>query len=60
MIPFGFDIFVSMSIFNAPMRKIVAGLMPFIIVSLVALFITTYLPEITLWLTKTLYPKSFP
>lgn len=42
------------------MRKIVAGLMPFIIVSLIALFLTTYVPEITLWLPKQLYPKSFP
>jgi C4-dicarboxylate transporter DctM subunit len=58
--PFGFNIFVTMSIFRAPMRKIVAGLMPFIIVSLIALFITTYVPEITLWLPKQLYPKSFP
>ena len=58
--PFGFNIFVSMSIFNAPMRKIIAGLTPFIIVSLLALFITTYVPQITLWLPKILYPKSFP
>jgi C4-dicarboxylate transporter, DctM subunit len=58
--PFGFNLFVSMSIFNAPMRKIAAGLAPFIIVSLVALFIITYLPQITLWLPKILYPKSFP
>jgi C4-dicarboxylate transporter DctM subunit len=57
--PFGFNLFVSMSIFNAPMRKIVAGLTPFIIVSLLALFITTYVPQITLWLPKILYPKSF-
>jgi len=25
-----------------------------------ALFITTYVPELTLWLPKQLYPKSFP
>jgi C4-dicarboxylate transporter DctM subunit len=58
--PFGFNIFVTMSIFRAPMKKIVEGLMPFIIVSLIALFITTYVPELTLWLPKQLYPKSFP
>jgi C4-dicarboxylate transporter DctM subunit len=58
--PFGFNLFVSMSIFNAPMRKIVEGLTPFIMVSLLALFITTYVPQITLWLPKILYPKSFP
>jgi TRAP-type C4-dicarboxylate transport system permease large subunit len=42
------------------MRKIVTGLMPFIWVSLVALFLTTYIPWLSLWLPKLLYPKSFP
>ena len=37
--PFGFNLFVSMGIFNASMRKIVTGLIPFIVVSLVALFL---------------------
>lgn len=58
--PFGFNLFVSMGIFNAPMRKIVTGLIPFIAVSLVALFLTTYIPWLSLWLPKLLYPKSFP
>jgi len=57
--PFGFNLFVSSSIFGAPMRKIIVGLLPFIAVSLVALFLTTYVPDISLWLPKTLYPKSF-
>ncbi len=58
--PFGFNLFVSTSIFSAPMRKIVIGVIPFIIVSLLALFLTTYIPQISLWLPKLLYPKSFP
>jgi hypothetical protein len=58
--PFGFNLFVSTSIFSAPMRKIVIGVMPFIAVSLLALFLTTYVPQISLWLPKLLYPKSFP
>ena len=58
--PFGFNLFVSMGIFNASMRKIVTGLIPFIAVSLVALFLTTYIPWLSLWLPKLLYPKSFP
>jgi C4-dicarboxylate transporter DctM subunit len=57
--PFGFNLFVSASIFNAPMRKIVSGLIPFIVMSLVALFLTTYIPQLSLWLPKLLYPKSF-
>jgi C4-dicarboxylate transporter DctM subunit len=57
--PFGFNLFVSMGIFNASMRKIVTGLIPFIMVSLIALFLTTYIPWLSLWLPKLLYPKSF-
>jgi C4-dicarboxylate transporter DctM subunit len=58
--PFGFNLFVSSSIFDAPMRKIVLGVMPFIMMSMLALFLTTYLPDISLWLPKLVYPKSFP
>ncbi|MBE0555835.1 MAG: TRAP transporter large permease, partial [Proteobacteria bacterium] len=58
--PFGFNLFVSASIFNAPMKKIVAGLMPFILLSFVALLLTTYIPQLSLWLPKLLYPTSFP
>ncbi|TSA44439.1 MAG: TRAP transporter large permease [Deltaproteobacteria bacterium] len=57
--PFGFNLFVSMGIFNAPMRKIVTGLIPFIALSLIALLLTTYIPQLSLWLPKLLYPKSF-
>jgi C4-dicarboxylate transporter, DctM subunit len=56
--PFGFNLFVSMSIFGAPMRKIMAGLIPFIVVSLLCLALVTYLPEVSLWLPRLLYPKS--
>jgi C4-dicarboxylate transporter, DctM subunit len=58
--PFGFNLFVTMGIFHAPMRKIVTGLIPFIAMSLVALFLTTYIPWLSLWLPKLLYSKNFP
>lgn len=57
--PFGFNIFVSMGIFNTTMRKIVAGLMPFIWASLIALLLTTYIPQLSLWLPRLLYAKGF-
>jgi len=41
------------------MRQIVMGLLPFIAMSLVALFLTTYVPQLSLWLSRLLYPKSF-
>lgn len=58
--PFGFNLFVSMSVFGASMRKIVTGLIPFIVVSLVTLALVTYVPDISLWIPRLLYPKSFP
>jgi C4-dicarboxylate transporter DctM subunit len=57
--PFGFNLFVTMGIFHESMRKIVTGLIPFIAVSLVALLLTTYIPWLSLWLPKLLYPNSF-
>lgn len=57
--PFGFNLFVSASIFNAPMKEIIIGLVPFIVLSMVALVLVTYIPELSLWLPQMLYPKSF-
>ncbi len=57
--PFGFNIFVTTSIFDVSIRKVILGVVPFILVSLLALLLVTYIPEISLWLPKVLYPKSF-
>lgn len=57
--PFGFNLFVSSSIFDTSIKKIVLGVLPFIVASLIALFLTTYIPQISLWLPKLVYPKSF-
>ncbi len=57
--PFGFNLFVSSSIFDTSIKKIVLGVMPFILASMIALLLTTYVPEISLWLPRLVYPKSF-
>jgi C4-dicarboxylate transporter DctM subunit len=57
--PFGFNLFVAASIFSAPIRTIVAGLVPFILLSRGCMLLVTYIPELSLWLPKLLYPKSF-
>jgi TRAP-type C4-dicarboxylate transport system permease large subunit len=49
---------VSTGILEAP-EKIVIGGKFFILGRLIALFLVTYIPEISLWLPKALYPKSF-
>ena len=50
--PFGLNIFVSQALFKAPLSSIYPGLVPFIIINIVALLIVTYVPELSLFLTR--------
>jgi C4-dicarboxylate transporter DctM subunit len=50
--PFGLNIFVAQAIFNVPLGSIYRGLTPFIVVSIIGLMIITYVPELSLWLTR--------
>ena len=48
--PFGLNLFMSASIFNVSVAKVMRGCVPFIAVYLVALMLVTYIPAISLWL----------
>lgn len=48
--PFGLNIFVSQALFKAPLPTIYRGLVPFIVLQLIALAIVTYVPEVSLTL----------
>ena len=50
--PFGLNIFLAQSLFGASTAKLYPGLVPFIIVQLIALAIITYVPELSLFLTR--------
>ena len=50
--PFGLNIFVTQALFKAPLTSIYPGLVPFIIINIVALLIVTYIPELSLFLTR--------
>jgi C4-dicarboxylate transporter DctM subunit len=50
--PFGLNIFVAQAMFKSPLTTIYPGLLPFIALNLVALGIVTYVPELSLWLTR--------
>ena len=50
--PFGLNLFVSQALFKAPMTHIARGLIPFIAIDLVALGIVTYVPWLSLYLTR--------
>lgn len=49
--PFGLNIFVTQALFKVPLSSIYPGLVPFIIINLIALGFVTYIPELSLYLT---------
>ena len=50
--PFGLNIFVAQSVFRTPLKVLYPGLMPFIGVNIVGLIVVTYVPELSLYLTR--------
>lgn len=50
--PFGLNIFIAQSLFGASTSRLYPGLVPFIVAQLVALALITYIPELSLWLTR--------
>ena len=50
--PFGLNIFVTQALFKAPLSSIYPGLVPFIFINIIALLIVTYIPELSLFLTR--------
>ena len=50
--PFGLNIFVTQALFKVPLSSIYPGLVPFIVINLIALGIVTYVPELSLFLTR--------
>jgi len=50
--PFGLNIFVAQALFKVPLRSIYPGLVPFISLNIVALMAVTYIPSLSLYLTR--------
>ena len=50
--PLGINIFVAQAVFKQPVKVIYAGVLPFIWLSLGALVLITYVPELSLFLTR--------
>ena len=50
--PFGINIFVAQAVFKQPVSIIYAGVAPFIAVSLLVLALITYIPALSLFLTR--------
>lgn len=53
--PFGLNLFVASSITDQPVMKVAKGAIPFILLSIIALILITYIPDISLWLPRQIY-----
>lgn len=53
--PFGLNLFVASNITSQPVMKVAKGAVPFIVLSIIALIIITYIPEVSLWLPHQVY-----
>lgn len=52
--PFGLNIFIAQGAFKIPYLKIIPGVVPFIILSIVILLIITYIPNSIMWMPNVL------
>jgi C4-dicarboxylate transporter DctM subunit len=50
--PFGLNLFVAQSLFQAPLGRIVRGVLPFLALQLAALLVITYVPWLSLYLVQ--------
>lgn len=50
--PFGLNIFTTQALIRAPLSQIYRGVMPFILIQIAALVVVTYVPELSLFLTR--------
>jgi C4-dicarboxylate transporter DctM subunit len=55
--PVGLYLFVLSSIAVAPMGEAIRGILPFLVILLVALAIITYVPVLTLWLPGVIFGR---
>ena len=50
--PFGLNIFVCQALFKTPSATLYMGLIPFVVLAVIALLMVTYIPAISLWAMK--------
>jgi C4-dicarboxylate transporter DctM subunit len=55
--PFGLNLFVASGTFDKPYLSVVRAVLPWLALALLSLAIITYVPEISLWLPRQLYPE---
>ena len=55
--PFGFNLFIASGTFNKPYLTVLRAVLPWLAIALFCLAVVTYVPEISLWLPRQLYPQ---
>ena len=55
--PFGLNLFVASGTFDRPYMTVVRAVLPWLALALFSLAVITYVPEISLWLPRQLYPE---
>lgn len=53
--PFGLNLFVAQPVTGSDMKTIMQGVLPFVLISLVALALITYLPDVSLCIPRLVY-----
>lgn len=53
--PFGLNIFVAQSQTKLPVTRVMWGVLPFVVISIIVVLIITYIPQISLLLPKLMY-----
>ncbi len=56
--PVGLNLFVLTSITEAPIKEVIKGTLPFIIIMFIFLMLVTYVPAISLWLPNLVFGAS--
>jgi len=54
--PFGLNLFVASGTFDKPYVTVVRAVLPWLALALVSLTLITYVPDLSLWLPRRLYP----
>lgn len=50
--PFGLNLFVATGVAKEPVSKIISGIIPFVVLSLITMAIVTYVPQVTMFLVN--------
>jgi len=54
--PFGLNLFVASGAFRKSYAEVVLAVLPWLTIAIISLMMITYIPEVSLWLPRQLYP----